>query len=511
MPWVPEPYQLEGVEFLLGQPEGALLLDPGLRKTSIVLAAFKILRGEGLVNKLLVVSTPRICGMSGPWHGEVKKWAEFNHFKVATIHGVGRKKDRALESDADIYLVSYEGLDWLLDVEKWKGRSGKTQIKPNFHRVKALGVDMLALDEASKVRKATSQRSKLVVAARQYFQRVVTMTGSPTPRSMEDLFGVMLVTDGGYSLGQFITHYRNAYFYPSGYGGYSWKLQEGGEEKIYAKVAPFVFRLDTKKLIHIPELIENPVAIDLPDEARRVYDELEEEFISEVERKGLAAALLLAQNSGALWVKLAQVANGGIFMQGAEGIDLHRKAVKKEWLDLHEEKLIATEDILEELNGSPALIVYDFAHDLARLKGRLGKDFPSVEGGMTMKTVDKLVDAWNAGDLPGLLVHPASMSHGLNMQERSASHIIWHSMTTNYEWYDQLTRRLRRSGNVSKHVTNHLLVAKDTVDEAKLASLRLKRGNQDRFFVAMQEYTAKRTAARKAEARTAAKQRKLQR
>jgi hypothetical protein len=501
-PWNPEPYQLQGVKFLLGQPQGALLLDPGYRKTSIVLAAFVLMKRKGVVNKLVVVGTPRICGRSGPWQQEVKKWKDFSHLRV--VHLDGAKKEQRLASDADVYLLSYEMLGWLFDVQKKRSeKTGKVSVKATFARVREVfGHDTLfALDEASKVKRPTSQRAKVVVQSHDYFSRVVTMTGSPCPNGVEDLFGVMLATDGGYSLGKFITHFRNAYMMPTGYGGYSWVPQPNALERIYERCAPFVFRLDSEDLVKVPKLVTNIIKVDLPDDARRVYDELEEEFISEVEELGIGKAIIRAANSGSAYIKCAQVANGGIFknrvIEEASMAMLSTAARRREWIDLHNEKTQAVLELLEELNGKPALVVYDFAHDLARLQAALGKDYPRIGSGVTTRRGDELIAMWNKGELPGMLVQASSLSHGVNMQEASARHVIWHSITTNFENYDQLIRRLRRSGSKAEHVTSHLIAASDTVDELKLATLRRKHGTQKDFLDAMTEYTSKRLAKRR--------------
>ena len=494
--WQPAGYQLDGVKFLLDQPQGLLALRPGLRKTSIVLAAFKLQRKAGVVRKMLVVSTPRIIGRTGPWHGEVARWKDFEGLRVVTLHGP--KKERLLEQDADIYLVSYEGLEWLFDVRKVRSpKTGKVQVVPNFAKVKKLGVDLLVLDEVTKVKRAAAQRSKVVLLAQDHFARVVGMSGSPRPRDVEDLFGIMLVIDGGYSLGRYITHFRNAFMYPSGYGGYDWKLRDGADKEIDRKVAPFVFRVDHKGLVDIPEVVINPVVVDLPDEARRVYDELEEEFITEVMERGLEKVVVLAQNSGGAWVRCAQVANGGFFLPGElEEATMSRGA--KRWVDLHGEKVQATVDLLESLDGEPAMVVYDFAHDLARLQAgtreAFGEAFPHIGGGVTARQADRLVEQWNTGRLRGLLVHPASVSHGLNMQGDNAQHVVWHSLTANFEHFEQLNARLARSGNRSAHVFAHLVIAKDTVDEAKYKTLRLREAEQGRFLDAMRDYTEARFA-----------------
>lgn len=484
---------MEGVKFLLEHACAALLLDPGWRKTSMVLAAFKMLKKAGHVERMLVVAPPRVC--KGVWPAEVAKWSDFAGLKTVWLHGL--KKDRLLDEEADIFLVNFEGLEWLFNVTKTKSeKTGKVSIKVNLDRFKRLKVTMLAVDEISKLRKATSQRSRIIAEVRNRFDRIVGMTGSPTPRSLLDLFGVMLVVDGGYSLGAYITHYRNAYFYPSGYGGFDWQLAPGSKEKIYERIAPFAFRPDASATIKLPQLVTNPVWIELPDEARRVYDELEDEFITELESKGIRHAII-ANNAGSAYVKCCQVANGGLYLPRAIDGEGKLKRGTREWLDLHDEKTEAVVDLVEELSGKPALIVYDTAHDLARLQAALGKDFPHIGGGVTMSKGDKLVEAWNKGHLPGLLVHPASVAHGLNMQEGDAQHVIHHSITSDFELYDQIIRRLLRSGNKAMHVFSHLIAAKDTVDEAKVKSLKKKNAQQQDLLSAMEAYTLARRKARR--------------
>jgi SNF2 family DNA or RNA helicase len=477
VPWEPEQYQLEGAGFLVERAQAGLFLKPGLRKTSIVLAALKVLRKKKLVGKTLVVAPPRVCRST--WPDEVAKWSDFADMRVVVLHGP--KKDDLLLQDADLYLVSFESLEWIFGATKHKTKTGKVRVELDFSRIKALG---------SKARSARGIRSQILSEAREHFDRIYAMTGSPRPRSMMDLFGVMRIIDGGYSLGGFITHYRRAYFDSTGYGGYTYVLKEGAEEKIYERIAPFVFRLDDKKLLRLPKLVTDPVNIDLPPEARKAYDEIEKKFLTEV-----AGYTVTAMNSGVSSNKCSQIANGGLYLAHEVDEEGRRAKGPREWAKMHDEKTEAVVDILEQLDGEPALVMYDFGHDLERLLAALGKDAPRIGGGVTAKESDRIISRWNRGELPFLLCHPGAMSHGLNMQGGDAHHVVWHSLTWDYELYDQTIRRLLRSGNGSARVFSHLLVAKDTVDEAKAASMREKEKGQDALLDAMSEYTARRRKA----------------
>ena len=488
-PWKPEPYQLTGVKFLLEHAAAGVFLDPGLRKTSITLGAIKILKKEKLLNRVLVIAPLRVC--YSVWPKEVAKWKDFAHLRVEILHG--KDKEAALQRDADIYVINPEGLDWLFGItkEKLPGKK-KATIKYDLTRFKQLDADTLVIDEISKFKHASSDRFQGLKPLLAKFDRRWGLTGSPAPNGLLDLFGILYIIDLGRSLGQYITHYRAAYFMPTGYGGYNWVLQHGAEERIYERISPCVFRLADEDYLKLPQIIENIIKIELPPKVRKVYDELEEEFLTE-----LSEGVVTAANAGAASTKLCQIANGGLFL-AREVDDKGRKVSKREWVDLHTEKIGAVADLLEELSGSPALITYDFEHDLARLLKAFGKDSAVIGGGVSAKKSDLIVGQWNRGELPYLFGHPASMAHGLNMQDGNAQHIIWHSLTWDYELYDQLIRRLRRSGNAAERVFVHHIVAKDTVDEAKMLAMRRKKNTQNNLLDALKEYSSQRLKVIKA-------------
>lgn len=494
-PWNPEPYQIEGVEFLLEHAAAGIFLDPGLRKTSITLAAIKVLKKEKLLNRVLVIAPLRVC--YSVWPKEVKKWKDFEHLRVEILHG--KDKEEALHRDADIYVINPEGLEWLFGVTKEKvtvkhkdgSTSERTMLKHDMKRVKELDFDTLVIDEISKFKHASSGRFQILKPILPKFARRWGLTGSPAPNGLMDLFGIMYVIDLGRALGQYITHYRAAYFTPMGYGGFTWVLQRDADKAIYERIAPSVFRLADEDYLKLPKLIENVIKLELPPKVRKMYDELEEEFFLQLDE-----GIITAANAGAASTKLCQIANGGLFLQ-QEVDEQGRKASKREWVDLHTAKVEAVEDLLEELGGSPAIITYDFEHDLARLLKALGKESAVIGGGVSAKKSDLIVDAWNRGELPWLLGHPAAMGHGLNMQDGNAQHIIWHSMTWDYELYDQLIRRILRSGNKADCIFVHILIMRDTVDEAKLLSMRRKKNTQGGVLNAMKEYSDQRSLIRR--------------
>jgi SNF2 family DNA or RNA helicase len=479
----------KAVKFLLEHGCAALLLDPGMSKTAITLAAVKMLKQRKLVSKVLVVCTVRAA--HSVWPKEMRKWTDFCGLSVEVLHGP--KKDAALKRDADVYVVNYEGLEWLLKPTKTRSpTTNKVSIAVDVRRFKALGFDLLVLDELHKVKNTGSGRFKMLKAVHHTFARRWGLTGSPTGNGLMDLFGQAYILDQGRSLGPYVTHFRNRYFRTVDKDGFVWELLPGADEQIYERVAPLALRMAADDYLDMPQLVFNDIKLDLPPDVRKIYDRLEEDLIAQVEDHTVTAA-----NAAVASGKLRQVANGGLYLDREllpSGLKLPKS--KREWVDLHTVKVDALADLIEELQGEPLLVAYDFQHDLTRLQERLGQEVPYIGGGVSMKRSKELELAWNAGRLPVLLGHPQAMAESLNLQE-AGHHVCWHSMTYDYTLYDQFIRRVLRQGNTSKRVFCHHLLMRDTVDTyAILPSIKSKTRGQGTFFKALQELAKGRRARR---------------
>lgn len=485
-PWKPHAYQKKAVKFLLERPCAGLFLDPGLGKTSITLGALKVLKQKGLVKRALIIAPLRVA--HAVWPAEVEKWTDFKGLRVVVLHG--DKKDELIKQDADIYVINPEGLDWLLgarneykEVTVAGVKTKKAVRKYDLKKFNALHPDLLVVDESSKFKHSTTQRFKDLRQVLPKFARRWILTGTPAPNGLLDLFGQAYIMDLGKSLGQFITHYRQSYFTPLDRMGYNWIPQAGAEERIYEALRPFVLRLAAEDYLELPQLIENDIRVDLPPSAWKVYKEMADELITVI-GPDEAPDVVMAASAAAALIKCRQIANGGLYK--TPGPD-ERPALKKDgWIKMHDAKTAALRDLVEELQGSPLLVAYDFTHDLYRLREEFGKDVPYIGSGVTGAQTNEIVRRWNAGDIPVLLGHPASMGHGLNMQG-AGSHVAWYSLNYDYELYDQFIRRVLRQGNDRAHCTVHRLVARSTVDEAILKALGKKERDQGALLLALKE------------------------
>lgn len=440
---------------MLEHQAAGLLLDPGLGKTSITLAAFSFLKSKKLARKALVIAPLRPCYLV--WGPESQKWKDFQHLKVVVLHG--KDKEAKLTEDADIYVINPEGLDWLIG--RGRGVSG-------FNRKwwKELGFDTLIIDELTKFKKSTGKRFKLLKLTLETFQRRWGLTGTPNPNGLLDLFGQMYVLDLGNALGRYVTHYRVMYFVNPDRQGWKWVPQHGAAERIYERLKPLCLRMEAKDYLELPELVENNVYVPLPPKVEALYEQLEDDLIAKMEKQ-----LIVAANAAAVSTKLRQICNGALYVDD----DVRAIVGGKERgvLEVHDAKLDAVEELVDELSGSPLLLAYEFNHDLDRLLTRFGKDTPYIGSGVSPKKTQQIEASWNAGEIPLLLGQPASMGHGLNFQQGNAQHIGWFAQFWDLELVEQFIKRVHRQGNKAKRCFLHRFIATRSIDDPTVDQLIL--------------------------------------
>lgn len=461
-PWRPRGYHKRAVRFGVERGAAGFFLDPGLGKTSITLAVFDVLRQQRLARGVLVIAPLRVAYLV--WPREVEKWRDFAHLRVSVLHGPG--KDAALRRRADVYVINPEGLEWLFEA--------LPPHKDNWP------FDVLVLDESTKFKNTQTVRFKVLRAQLSKFRRRYILTGTPAPNGLIDLFGQVYVLDLGRSLGQYVTHYRNAYFDRTGFGGYTYRPRPDAERRIYDAVAPYVLRMDRKDYLKLPPLITANTYVELPPKARKAYDRFESDFLLELGRGRKVTAV----NAAVLGGKLRQLANGGIYL------DERPSEAARRVQEFHDTKSDALIELLGELNGQPTLIAYEFLHDAQRIQRALKRagygDVPRVGGGVSMKRTLEIAREWDAGGLAAIVAQPQSVAHGLNLQKTGRA-VIWYSLMWDLELYDQFIQRVWRQG-VADRVFLHHLVATRTVDEGVLAGLRGKDRTQRALLDALRAY-----------------------
>ncbi len=447
MNFKPWNYQKYAINHILDHEASGLFLDMGMGKTVSSLTAIDDLLFLGEATKVLVIAPKRVA--EDTWSTEVEKWDHLKHLRISKILGTPRKRLEAAESDADIYVTNRENVEWLVDnyFKHWKW-------------------DTLIIDELSSFKSSKAKRFRALKKVRPYFKRIVGLTGTPAPNSLIDLWPQLYLLDGGERLGKTITGYRERYFVPGDrnqFVVFNYNLREGAEEAIHNKISDICVSMKADDYLDMPERIDNIVRIDMPKKALKEYEELEKELIIQLDDEDISAS-----NSAVLTGKLLQMCNGAIYADET-----------KEVINIHDEKLNALMDIIEAANGKPVLIFYSFKHDLIRIKDYLNKN--KIKGQELGGPED--IKKWNDGEIPVLLLHPASAGHGLNLQY-GGNIIVWFGLTWSLELYQQACARLYRQGQKESVVIHHI-IARSTVDEDVMKALQGKELNQNLLLEAV--------------------------
>lgn len=444
MIYTPRNYQGYSANLILENPAFGLFLDLGLGKTVITLTAVDTLMYDRFeINKVLVIAPLRVA--EDTWTKESAKWDHLQHLRVSRVLGTERQRVRALEQDADVYCINRENVPWLV---KYYGL--------------AWPFDMVVVDELSSFKSASARRFKALRKVRPLIKRIVGLTGTPDPNGLMDLWAQIYLLDQGKRLGKTLTEYRNRYFMPgrrSGYVVYDWVPRPGAEQEIYDAISDICVSI---KASDLPEnvIITRPIILD--DQARQLYEDMEKDTMLTLAEGDVIDAPTAAVVTG----KLMQIANGAVY---GEDRKIH---------ELHSAKLDALEDIVEAANGKPLLVFYAYQHDLERIKRR----FPTavkLEG-------EKEITAWNKGEIPMLLAHPAGAGHGLNLQDGGDT-IVWFGLTWSLELYQQAIGRMAGGRQIAtgKSITIIHLVAEGTVDETAMKVLAGKATKQEALLAAV--------------------------
>lgn len=448
MKYEPHDYQEYAYNRILDTPKIGLFMEMGLGKTVVTLTAINELMYHRIdIFRVLVIAPKKVA--EDTWTREAQKWDHLRHLTIARVLGDRKQRLRALEEDADIYVIGRDNVKWLVDQQKknWK-------------------FDMVVIDELSSFKSNQSQRFKALKSVMPLVERVIGLTGTPAPNGYMDLWSQIYLLDRGERLGKTIGAYREQYFTAgmrNGYTVFNWNLRKGADRVIQEKINDICVSMRAKDYLKLPERINNTVFVKLSEKEMDLYRKMEREQILLMDDDTAVVGL----SAAAVGNKLLQIANGRVY------------DTEKNVIHIHDAKLDALEEIIDCNPHDPVLVFYNFQHDLTALEEKFGKLEPR-----TLKTSRDVAD-WNDGRIRLLLAHPASIGYGLNIQD--GGHIIvWYGLTWNLEWYAQANARLHRQGQ-RKSVFIHHLVAQGTIDEDVMKALESKDDMQSALIRAINE------------------------
>ena len=439
MEFKPHAYQAHCIRKIEEIPKLGLFLDMGLGKTVTTLTAVKDLKYNRFeVRKVLVIAPKKVA--EGTWTKEKDKWDHTRMLRVSQVLGSQAKRIRALNTPADLYIINRENVVWLVD----------------YYR-NAWPFDMVIVDESSSFKSHKAKRFKALASVGGLISRMVELTGTPSPNGLEDLWAQVYLLDGGERLGKRYTQFRERYFQPDRRGPdgmvYSYEAKPGTQESILQKISDICISMKAEDYLQLPDITYHEIPVELDPKAKKAYLELERKMVLELpedeEEISVASAAALSN-------KLLQLGNGAIYDED------------RQYHEIHNCKIEAFLELIESLQGKPALVFYNFQHDRIRMLKALEKMKLRVR---ELKTTQD-EDDWNAGKIDVLLTHPASSAYGLNLQQ-GGNHVVWFGLTWNYELYTQANKRLHRQGQQEKVIVHHLICS-GTRDEEVMDALQRK-------------------------------------
>lgn len=485
-------YQKEGIYFGLYRPDAMYWLGLGLGKTVIALTVGVDRMRAGQVNKILVLGPLRV--VQSVWHTEARKWEHLKHLRFSLVHGSANERRRALFANADVTLVNYDNLNWLAE-----------ELDHYFlSRGHPLPWEMCIYDEVTKVKNSTSvringgkrevtdPRTKRVTTVvrtgwRKFldsFEYRMGLTGSPASNGYEDLHGQFLAVDGGRRLGPRKTPYMENYFSKQ-WDGHTQVVTEVGRQMIEKRIADITLNMDTRDYRgDMPEAVEKNVCVDLPPKAKKSYRDMERTMFAELQ-DGRNVEVF---NGAAAATKCLQIANGSAYVDEppedeADGYELEGR----EWSKVHDAKIKALEEIIDDANGKQVLVAYSFKTDAERIMHKFKKLNPVNLTAEPAGRTEKRIQEWKDGKIRLMVGHPASMGHGIDGLQEAGNIIVWFGVPHSLELYDQMNARLDRPGQKSS-VSIIRILANETIDMAVAEALKSKSTDEQTLKNAIQAY-----------------------
>lgn len=443
------------------KPGSGNWLECGLGKTIVSLKTIEALIEYKLIKRALIVAPARVIATS--WPKEIEEWGlDLSWEWLQTSN-----REQVAASKSDIVFVGSENLALRTLSPEVKAKRTNPQLAEWMLKAK-LPFDIAVVDEVTKFKTWTSSRSRVLQKLIRGIPNRITLTGTPTPNSLIEVFPQHYLLDEGETLSPHIGKFRAMYAQPCGHKMRSWEIRPDKEEDLLREISPWYLSQQAVDHLDMPKLVRNKIEVILPSRARKIYTQMHQEMVAELE-----GDFLVALAGGSRYNFCRQIASGCTYSN------------EKEVVDIHNAKLDALEGLVDELNGKPLVVAYWYQHEVVKLKKR----FPNaavIMGGVSAAKTKQVIDAWKTKQIPLLLCQASAISHGVDGLQHGGNDMCWYTLTDNPDIRYQFERRIYRQG-VKGQVRIHYLLAKSTVDATILRVLDRKGAKQEDVLQAIKE------------------------
>lgn len=426
-------HQSYSKSFFREVPHGLDFSDPGTGKTRVHIELYAERPKHG---RLLVVAPLSL--MQPAWGVDVSSFAP--HLSVG--YSVATDRETPFLRGDDVVVINTDGVKWLAE---------------NLHLLK--GFDHLIIDELSYFKHPTSQRSKAMAKiAKKVFQHrnIYGMTGTPDPNSVTELWHQVLIVDGGKRLGTSFYRFRNATQHAEQVGPKAehlkWIDNEGVEDAVALLIKDITVRHEFEEVMtHVPPNHRQSYEIKLSPKLRKLYNQLEQEAYAVLSN---GARISIAQASS-MRQKLLQVCSGAIYTR-----DDPEGEGDYQLLDTSRYELMA--DLV--LGRKHSVTFFNWRHQREQLEREFQKrgiEFGMLDGSVSTKRGNELVEEFQKGNLQTMLMHYKKGAHGLTLTAGDST--FFSSPIYEADYFKQAKHRIYR-GAQDKPTNTVTVEALDTVE-----------------------------------------------
>ncbi len=370
---------------------------------------------------------------------------------------ISRKKDKLMEHMAmiaDVVVINPESFK--LDIDF----------------INSLGIDGLIFDESALLRNSQSAITKAVTKFAESCEYTYLLSGEPDPNGRLEYFSQMKIIDPAI-LGNSFTAYRNKYFDPEGYMGYTWAPKASAKDAVAKRIARRSIVIRKDECLDLPQEVYQTRTVELsPNAMKHYYSMLTEQMVFLDEDRGIAAP-----TKSSVINKLRQIASGFVY-------DTHND---KEVVHLHKDKLNLLNEVLEEIGNKQVIIWGTYQPEIEAIEEMLksqGKTVVTAYG--KTKDIDQSIVDFKTGKAQYIVAHPQSIKYGITLV--NCNYAVYFSLSENYDDYKQSRDRILRKGQ-TKSCTIIFLLAENTIDRHILNSVRNTGTDADIITGLISDYT----------------------
>lgn len=463
---------------------GALLMEPRTGKTKVAIDFASIRHQQGLVNRVLIVCPKSIIDV---WIDEITTHCPFPH-NIVIWDKKGRKKHGLPVYGKDILdyvIVNYDAFSTpgkaggrredgsLIRSRK---RGGRYDVIRNL---KLWAPQLIVLDESHRIKSPSARKATGLVRLGPVadYRLICTGTAVTKAKRVFDLYmqwkflnpeSPLLVAPDGtrHTSASFKAQYGRflPLVTPAG-GRYEKFLGVRSPKRLHKLVHAESFAVTRDECFDLPEAFPDQIIHVELEETAGVYDQMAEEMVAKIHSgEYTEASIRLVQN-----LRFAQITSGIARTEPTERYPEGRL------VPIGSEKLRVLEDLFEDwFDQEEKLVVCArFRADIQRIAKLSQTKFKVrpflLYGGQSREERTTAIRRFRDSQGPSVFVmNPQAGSMGIDL--RTASTMIWYSLTRSYVDYTQSRDRIALSGKANRYI---FLQGRGTYDELQYEALQL--------------------------------------